>query len=191
MVSQEEADKDAESASPPPPQERRPGISFPNRRSPDGKRLSMLSIEEQQRYLPLHHCPCVTVKLQTPGRCLSASAQSPSMARLMLRGSDMLRCNCRVDTHSFHDAILLHFQQGAIAGARRLVKPLSDVLLLQVSGRGATHKGAASGGSSAGSALDSGAEEHRADRGAVVCRQGAGHQAVAVTGALREGNGDD
>ena len=49
-VSQEETDKVAEAPPPPPPQGRRPGIRFPNRRTPEGKRISMLSLEEQHRY---------------------------------------------------------------------------------------------------------------------------------------------
>ena len=55
-VSQEEADKDAEAASPPAPQDRKPGIRFPNRRTPEGKRVSMLSFQEQQRYLSTLLC---------------------------------------------------------------------------------------------------------------------------------------
>jgi len=45
-VAQVEADKEAESA---PSPHRKPGIKFPTRRTPEGKQITMLSIEDQQR----------------------------------------------------------------------------------------------------------------------------------------------
>ena len=46
-VSQAEADSAAESAPAPKPQHRQPGIRFPQRRTPEGERITMLPAEEQ------------------------------------------------------------------------------------------------------------------------------------------------
>ena len=46
-VSQAEAESAAESAPPPKPQHRQPGIQFPQRRTPQGERITMLPAEEQ------------------------------------------------------------------------------------------------------------------------------------------------
>ena len=46
-VSQAEADSAAESGPAPKPQHRQPGIHFPQRRTPEGERITMLPAKEQ------------------------------------------------------------------------------------------------------------------------------------------------
>ncbi len=96
-MSQEEADKDAESATTQ-PQGRMPGIRFPNRRTPDGKRVSMLSIEEQQRY---------------PSELLSFPAMlvpawSSSMADVLLC---FVICHLCLADMTWRGAVVLQFKQ--------------------------------------------------------------------------------